>query len=334
MSNGLAKDVNALGRNYQIAHGSGQMRAQSISIQLSENERCNAGCLFCISRTTPGTSPEAPRRRSDAKVCDLGRLRVGLNYARTLGATHAVLTGRADPTQEDPAYLLQVIAACREYLPLVDMHTNGFLFQTGRPLHKVGLLERMVDAGLTMITFSVASFFESTNTMLMGIKQNPADLIRQAVDLGLLVRCSVVVNHEGIDDLEWLMEYIHSAGNLGAHMVVVREVWVPEVYGDWNRDVFAWNNANKVPIRPILHGFRVRSESGIPTRSLKIREGTPLPWGTPVFLVDGFSNPSHGVNVTFALCEEANVGSVIKSIVHKPNGHGYRNWDHNGDILY
>ena len=66
-----------------------------------------------------------------------------------------------------------------------------------------------------------------------------------------------------------------------------------------------------------------------------LKQKTPLPWGTPVFVVGGtFNDTQHGVNVTFARCDEATVGSVLKSIVHKPNGHGYRNWDHNGDILY
>lgn len=333
MSNGMAAAVNDLGRDYQISHGSGQMRAQSISIQLSENERCNAGCLFCISRTTPGTSAEAPRRRSDAKICDMRRLRVGLAYARRLGASHAILTGRADPTQEDPEYVLEVIRTCHEYDMLVDMHTNGFLLQEGRPWHRQNMLQRMAEAGLTMITFSIASFKDEENTRLMQINQDPCFLIRGAIDQKLLVRCSLVINAVGVGGPGDLISYLRTAGNLGAHMVVVREVWVPEVYGMWNSDVFQWNTTNKVFIRTLQDWFIEEAQSKRATKGLRIRQGTPLPWGTPVFLVDGFSDPSHGVNVTFALCEEANVGSVIKSIVHKGD-HGYRNWDHRGDILY
>ena len=29
-----------------ISHGAGQMRAQSISVQVSDREQCNAGCLY------------------------------------------------------------------------------------------------------------------------------------------------------------------------------------------------------------------------------------------------------------------------------------------------
>jgi len=129
------------------------------------------------------------------------------------------------------------------------------------------------------------------------------------------------------------MEYIRQAGNLGAHMVVVREVWVPDVYGDYNREVYKWNRRNRIPIEPIQAQFIKTAKRKKNTHGLQLRD--PLPWGTPVMAVGGiFDDQQHGVNVTFALCDEATKGSVMKSIVHKPDGHGYRNWDHNGDILY
>lgn len=310
-----------------IAHGSGQMRAQSISIQLSDRTRCTAGCRFCISRTTPGTSGVETR---NIKTCDMGRLRVGLNYAKQLGATHAVLTGRADPTQEDEIYLMEVVQTTREYLPLVDMHTNGFLLLDGKS--KDYMLERLRNAGLTMITLSIAHHENAKNRELMIQKESAASLIKRARDLGLLVRVSLVINRQGIVDFGGLMEYIRELGNLGAQMVVVREVWRPEVYGEWNTEVYQWNHDNWIDIGPLQEEFhRIASQKN---NTHGLREGNPLPWGTPVFLVGGiFEDPTHGVNVTFARCEEA-VGTVMKSIVHKPDGHGYRNWDHNGDILY
>ena len=324
----LAPTNNSTDSKRPIAHGSGQMRAQSISIQLSDRTRCTAGCRFCISRTTPGTSGAETRK---VKTCDMNRLRVGLNYAKQLGATHTVLTGRADPTQEDETYLLEVVRTAREYLPLVDMHTNGFLLLDGKS--KADLLEKLRDAGLTMITLSIAHHENEKNRELMIQKQSAASLIKRARDLGLLVRVSLVINRQGIVDVDGLMEYIRELGNLGAQMVVVREVWRPEVYGEWNKEVYQWNNDNWIDIGPLQEEFhRIALEKN---NAYGLREGNPLPWGTPVFLVNNtFSDPTHGVNVTFARCEEANGGTVMKSIVHMPDGHGYRNWDHRGDILY
>jgi molybdenum cofactor biosynthesis enzyme MoaA len=312
----------------QLVHGSGQMRAQSISIQVSDREQCNAGCRFCISRTTPGT---ANVDRKSVKTCDMRRLRVGLGYAKQLGATHAILTGRADPTQEYEQYLCDLVSAAREYLPLVDMHTNGSLMLPGNPGQN--LLKKLRDAGLTMITLSIAHQDQEKNRRLMAQKASAAGLIPIARDLGLLVRVSLVVNQKGVATLQELVDYIQAMGNLGAQMVVVREVWRPETYGDLNKVVADWNYENRIDIGPLQEDFHQIARDRRNTYGL--REGNPLPWGTPVFLMGGvFKDPTHGVNITFARCEEANVGSVIKSIVHKPDGHGYRNWDHNGDILY
>lgn len=318
----------------KISHGEGQMKAQSFSIMVSSRTKCNAGCEFCISRTTPGDDIDTklPHFHGQAyMLCDPKRLTIGMNYAKCLGATHSILTGKADPLQEDPEYLVELIQTSRQYLPLVDMHTNGLLLHEGFKREK--LLEKLVDAGLTMITFSIASFNPEQNCQLMHIKKSAADLIKQATKLGLLVRCSLVVNSQGVSDTAGVIDYIKQAGELGAHMVVVREVWVPEIYGKRNQEVFDWNKTNKVDIKAIQKNFFKMALDRQNPYGLCLRD--PLPWGTPVFAMAGvFSNDEHGVNITFACCDEGTTGTVIKSIVHKPDGHGYRNWDHNGDILY
>lgn len=307
-----------------ISNGESRPWALSISIQVSSRKRCNANCKFCISRTTPGSG-----QCEKVEFCDMNRLRVGLDYAKNLGATHAILTSKADPTQEDPKYLCELIRTAREYVPLVDMHTNGLKIQREGGSE---LLKKLVDAGLTMVTFSIASFHTETNKELMGVVQDTKNLIKQAVDLGLLVRCSLVVNKKSSHNLDSIMRHIYQAGNLGAHMVVLREVWIPN---DAKKDhpVFAWNKENQIEIAPIQKEFT--SIALILENTYELRLQDPLPWGTPVFTIDGrFDDPDHGINITFARCDEASMGRILKSIVHKPNGHGYRNWDRNGDILY
>ena len=97
--------------------------------------------------------------------------------------------------------------------------------------------------------------------------------------------------------------------------------------------MFNWNKENQVKIKPLQDELIEIAQKSNNDYGLQLRD--PLPWGTPVLAVGGiFEDQNHGVNLTFACCDEATTGSVIKSIVHKPNGHGYRNWDHNGDIVY
>lgn len=306
----------------------GILRALSLSIQTSTRTRCNMGCRYCISRITPGN---AKCREEDLQFCLPHRLRAGLRFAQHLGATHAILTGKADPLQEEPDYLTQLIQLSSEYLPLVDMHTNGKELQPGGLYD--GQLGRLAEAGLTMTTFSIASFDRQMNQRLMGKGQNPDFLIAEALKHQLMVRCSLVVNKQGVVDIQGVFDYIMEAGQRGAHSVVVREVWVPESYDKINKKVFDWNKANFVAISPLEMGFQAAAErSGI-----KVRRLPDLPWGTKVFGVGGGNfdgDPAHEVNVTFAICDQPTEGGVLKSIVHLPNGHGYPSWDGRGGILY
>jgi hypothetical protein len=267
----------------------------------------------------------------DQKVqwCNERRLEVGLNLAKRLGATHAILTGKADPFQETKKDLSSLIKITRNFVPLIDIHTNGLVLHSkSRSLD----LAALADEGLTMATFSIASFDPAINRQLMGVPQYPEELIEKALQCGLLARCSLVMNKEGVGDLKGVMDYVRSAAMLGAHMVVVREIWIPELCGEYSEAVYRWNVDNKVPIGPIEDAFK--NIAADPTNEYCLQQRDPLPWGTPVFVAGGAFTGGNGINITFARCDEASSGPIIKSVVLKPNGHGYRNWDHEGDILY
>lgn len=303
----------------------GQLRAQSISIQVSDRTKCNGACKFCIARTTPNTNGTD----EDLTLCDSYGVGKGVRYASHIGATHGILTGKAEPTQEDGDYLGRLIIDVKRRLPLVDLHTNGYLLQKGKSKFKD--LEKFVMCGLTMVTFSIAHYDIDKNKDLMGITIDYPGLIKHANSLGLLVRCSLVLAKSGIGTISDVARYIRTMGELGVHMIVMRELWTPDVYGKVDDEVLNWNKENKVPLFAIENVFRdlaVRREEYTHTLD-------PLPWGANVYAMEGcFSDKEHGVNITFAKCEENASGPVLKSIVHKPNGHGYRNWDSNANILY
>ena len=309
----------------------GQLRALSVSIQVSDRTKCTAGCEACISRLTPGDDPVC----GDVRLCSMRRLKVGLGFAERAQATHAILTGRADPTQENTDYLCKVIRMAREHVPLVDMHTNGYLMQPG--MSKEGLISELADAGLTMITFSLASFDDGVNRSFMHIKHSPADLIQDAVREELLVRCSLLVTKATVPNWDAVYDYIIHAGDHGVDQVVVREVWIPDALAvGANSKVLAWNTANKVNIGPIADEcLRIATDRQL-SKHFRIRRLDPLPWGAEVFAIGKglFSDREHEVNVTFARCDDGSTGTVIKSIVHDPKGRGRRSWASKGDILY
>lgn len=309
----------------------GQLRALSMSIQVSDRTKCAAGCLPCISRTTPGEDPSC----GDVKLCSMRRLKIGLGFAERAQATHAILTGRADPTQEEVSYLCDLIRLSRQHVPFVDMHTNGALAQKG--MRKAGLIKELAQAGLTMLTLSVASFDDEVNRYLMKIKRNPADLIEEALSEELLVRCSLLMTKKTVATFDDVYQYIIEAGRRGVHQVVVREVWIPDAVAvGADNEVLAWNRENQVPIGPVDDLFLSAASDERSSQLLRIRRLDPLPWGTQVFAVGHgvFPDREHEVNVTFARCDDGSTGAVTKSVVHRPNGHGYRTWARMGDILY
>jgi hypothetical protein len=278
----------------------------------------------------------------DKKVtrCSLNDVEKGLHFAKRVGATHAILTGKAEPTQEPEKYISDLIYTCRSERFLVDMHTNGFLLQ-----NNIGgdyTLKRLAKAGLTMITFSVFSDDLAVHRDITGLMVDFESLIREANRLGLLVRVSLVLSQAGVGNYNDVIEFIHHFGNLGVHMVVIRELWIPShaamIGKECAAKVFEWNKANLVKLHEIVPHFEdmaSKAHKSIVWAAAPIYRLAPLPWGAPVFAMEGcFDDPEHGVNVTFALCEENDKGPVMKSIVHKPNGHGYRNWDFNANILY
>lgn len=318
-----------------------QLRALSLSVMVSDRKRCNAGCRFCISRTTPGDASGT----CEVKHCPDDRLAIALGYAQSLGATHGILTGKADPTQENPEYLLGLVARIRERLPLCDMHTNGYLLLPGK--RRADLLRELKKAGLTMVTLSIASTDDATNRRLMGVP-TPTELIPIARELGLMVRCSLVVNRDGVSDVDRVLDYVRTVGELGAQAVVVREVWRPEVRTPVNEAVYEWNHANAVPIQPIENEIsRLAGEPrglwdtfrwlvhGAPENPNRIHRLYTLPWGRPVFAFgEGtFSDPNHAVQVVVSTSHDNFRGETFQTVVLRPDGHVYGGWESKATIL-
>lgn len=303
-----------------------QLHAQSVSLMVSTRTKCNCCCKFCIAQTTPGCALE---KDTELRFLDFDRLKVGLAYAARLGATHAILTGKAEPTMEDTDYLCDLIRLAREYVPLVDLHTNGILFQSGKK--KADDLRRLISSGLTNITISIADNKQNNNQVLMGVPQSADSLLSEARDRGLFVRCSLVLCYAGIGTAWDVAGYVKQMGNAGAHAVVVREIWRPTIWNAVRGEVEEFNKNNWVNLAAVQDKWDDFMRGG--TFGL-IQEKEPLPWGQRVYVMGDKFDKDFGVNVTFARCDDAVKGAFLKSIVHKPDGHGYRNWDHNGDILY
>jgi len=74
---------------------------------VSNRTKCIASCKGCIAASTQNCAdPEDDGRLFPV---NLRHLRKGLKFAERCGATHAILTGKADPLQEAPPYIFSLI---------------------------------------------------------------------------------------------------------------------------------------------------------------------------------------------------------------------------------
>lgn len=304
-------------KSYPPAVTTGTLGAHSISVMCSTGTICNGRCLACISRNTGGGDEK------EVEEIDLGRLESRFSMARALGARFAIITDKRDPLQERDLLLGRIIQSARAYgIPRVDMHTNGLLLQTKRGQ---ATFRDLVELGLTNITFSIASFNPCVNQQFMGIDQRPLILMKLARELKLTTRCSLLLTGSTIYEMNGILEYVRQAKKLGVGFIVIREIWIPakkRLHEVRDQATYEWCLRNQVLVQPLIEemGEMVKRRSSM-------TELEPLPWGQRVFDI-------YDVNVTFARCDDGQMGQTLKSVVAKPDGELYRGWDNEADKLW
>lgn len=293
-------------------------RVQSVSVIPTTRIGCNADCRYCVARMTVGNVESA----EGLVWVPMNRMRALLDYGRQGGAMTVVLTSKAEPTldlKDDPSAFLNRMMICRERLPQVDLHTNGVLLQK-----EPHWLKELVDAGLNMVTLSVASFDPSINGQLMGVGIDYERLIGCMNDVGVCVRVSTVCTSLNVPDGEVARQHVQAAKKLGADMVVFRECWRPSLLTDKGGHVADWIAEHYVSSDRVKKALAADPD---------VREVRTLPWGATVYDVDA-------VNVTFALCDEKFTG-VYKSLQLVPKAYpnksvGWRirgSWGMEGDTI-
>lgn len=309
----------------------GQTRVQSVSICPTNRKYCNGKCKSCIARMTPGDMKAKPEWAPKNRVIDT------LDYGKQAGAMTAIMTSKSEPLldyKDSPSAFESMVYEARKRLPQVDMHTNAVLLA-----RHPEWLESLADAGLNMLTISLASFDTQTNRAFMGNWCKPFQVIQQANRLGIYVRMSVLLTKETVGDMAQFAEYVKAAREAGADAIVARELWKPnisEALTDDAREVYEWVDANRVDMAGFMQQFEsaMQGEGEKGDYGLRIKYLRPLPWGMPIYSADD-------INLIFARCDEKAVDGVYKSIQLVPREYpsgqvGWRiqgSWGDKGDVL-
>jgi len=213
-----------------LPHGNNQtfakeeMKAHTFSIVVG-NAGCNARCPWCISRMTETNF----KLISDINWRCFGVACHIAQQARD-GLLSVLLTGKGEPTLH-VAQIYQYLRGLQQHgnFPLVDLQTNGILFD---PENEHNLLQSLCewrDMGLTLVCFSVAHHSPRINNELMGIRE--AYSFYRAIDAvhecGLTVRLNFTMLSNGIHKPEHLETCIRLAKDYDIEQLTFREVTRP-----------------------------------------------------------------------------------------------------------
>lgn len=210
------------------------MKASSLSVCIplaypdGKRPKCNARCPFCVSRMTMSEGV----LHSVTPVGSTRNLHKAAGLARDLNATSALLTGRGEPTlyPNDITEALKVLKL--HGYPLIDLQTNGLVFDTAWELYEPYLRE-WFDLGLTYISFSVIHHESEPNHKVY----NPyaerymdlREIIAKLHEIGFKIRLSVIMVKDGIDNPAAIKKLMEVAQKWGVEQLTVRPVAMPDV---------------------------------------------------------------------------------------------------------
>jgi hypothetical protein len=138
--------------------------------------------------------------------------------------------------------------------------------------------------------------------------------VRQARDIGLLVRLTVIVAKGGVENLDAFLAFAQWAKETGAHQLTFRRMGEPRnLARPGSKEVAQWIREHFIEPDFIIQYL---SEHGTP-KDL-------LPWARQ-FTFEGMS-------VVVTDCMSPPKGEIARHAVIQPDGHLYLSWDDPGDI--
>lgn len=200
------------------------MKTHTFSIVVG-TEACNARCPFCVSKMTATDFPSSTgiNRSRFKTACGVAQM------ARD-GLLTVLLTGKGEPTLF-PAQIKDYLNALGPYnFPLIDLQTNGILFDPRIDGNLRGELRDWRDRGLTLVCLSVAHYIPEKSNELMGISS--CYDFRRAIEaihkLGLAVRLNYTMLRSGIYGPKHMADCATLAEHCGVEQLTFREVTRPD----------------------------------------------------------------------------------------------------------
>ena len=293
------------------------MKIQTFTVVVG-GRRCNAHCPYCISRMTPSEGVEGVdltttriNWRNFHKACILAKMG---------GATTVLFTGKGEPTLYE-FELTQMLQAMEQHrFPLIELQTNGLLFNPEAIEENQLPLKCWYEAGLTTISISIVHYNNEQNKQIFSPASDYIDLpsvINMLHSFGFAVRLNCMLLSGYINTVSEFASLIQHAKKYGVEQLTVREVVVPEK--SENEEVYTW--ATQHTLSPmVVHAF----EGFLETYGHKLMT---LEHGAVIYDVEG-------QNVCLSTCLTIQPETDhLRQLIYFPDGHLRYDWQYKGAIL-
>jgi molybdenum cofactor biosynthesis enzyme MoaA len=190
---------------------------------------CNAGCPWCVSKMTATNFPltvkvKWPRFQVACRIAQQARD----------GLLTVLLTGKGEPTLY-PRLIEEYLTRLQQMggFPLIDLQTNGILFDPQVSGNHLGDLEKWRDLGLTLVCFSVAHHDPEKSNALMKIggpdvrHYHYLRAVETARELGFAIRLNFTLLNSGLHTPEDMEDAITVARRYEVEQLTFREVSMP-----------------------------------------------------------------------------------------------------------
>lgn len=234
---------------------------------------CDAACPFCFSKASVSYEQET-------RKMDLARTRSVLEAGKARGAERAVITGGGEPGKLPFSRLLDLVKECSRVYPKVILITNGSFLSKKNEAERKESLQKLAEAGLTVLAVSRHHASGEVNEKLMHLPHDVERTVKtwathRSSLPNLKMRAICVLQKGGVDSLEALENYLTWAAAHQIPEICFKELYVStsqeSVY--YSQAANKWSRLHQVSLKLILDFAQTRGW----------KEIERLPWGARIF---------------------------------------------------
>ena len=214
---------------------------------------CNAKCPDCVSQMTTG---ENFKKYLGFPGVEWENLGIAANIAIAGGATTVLFTGKGEPTvfpEQIYQYLLFFQDEKYDQLAIMEIQTNGLLFQEDDFLKKDGWLQKWYKSGLRVISLSIVDVVDEENRAFLTPDRPVYPSLKKTIEIlhgfGFTVRLNLTMTRKNIHTIDGIDRVVDFCLENQVEQLSIRPVRRPYLLNsdsEQAKNVYAWVGENQL----------------------------------------------------------------------------------------